>query len=354
MKFRMKPTPFGKEPSDVVLDAKPYVQHHSRVGYSYIPNTKMILPQPGGGSYHICINSQGIRSDKEYSTRKRDGIYRILVFGDSFAAGQYVNNQDRFSEILERRNPGLEVINLGLEGTGTDQQLLIFEERCKTFEFDMVLLFPFLQNIKRNVVDYRESIDPLTRKRVLIPKPRFELINGELILRNVPISQDRKIIPDEDSRDQSMKTDTPNSWKGKCKSSLNRIIERLGIKSAIYSLIPWEPFPEYAHPQTKEWLLMEAIIRDFKKIAREKYLVVVPLFYASYIRYRMARNYWTRFSSLSDSDKLTVLDALPYFKRLGTDGVKCFFEPFDCHFSPHGHLVLANFLEIELKKMIKI
>ena len=39
---------------------------------------------------------------------------------------------------------------------------------------------PFLQNIRRNMVEARVSIDPKTLAKVLAPKPRFELKNGQL------------------------------------------------------------------------------------------------------------------------------------------------------------------------------
>ena len=148
------------------LDLKPYIRHHPLIGYEYVPGTRYTLPRPGGGTYTLNINSAGIRSDREYSPAKPAGVYRILVFGDSYAAGQYQSNEHRFSELMERRHPGLEVINFGLEGTGTDQQLLIFEEIGRRYEHDLVVLMPFLQNIRRNTVESRVSRDPKTGRNV--------------------------------------------------------------------------------------------------------------------------------------------------------------------------------------------
>ena len=56
------------------------------------------------------------------------------------AAGQFTSNDQRFSELLERRVPGLEVLNLALEGTGTDQQLLIYENVGSLYEHDAVVV----------------------------------------------------------------------------------------------------------------------------------------------------------------------------------------------------------------------
>ncbi len=139
------------------LDTKPYVQHHPIIGYTYIPNAVQTLAAPSGGRYTIRINSAGIRSDREYSPAKPRGTFRILVFGDSMSAGQFISNENRFSELLERKIPNSEVLNFSLEGSGTDQQLLLFEHFGKQYEFDLVMLFPFVQNIYRNMVDAREG-----------------------------------------------------------------------------------------------------------------------------------------------------------------------------------------------------
>src|SRR4029453_5489603 len=115
----------------------------------------------------------GVRSDREYSFAKPAGVQRLIVCGDSMAAGQFVSNAHRFSELLERRIPGLEVLNLALEGSGTDQQLLLYERVGLQYEHDAVMLLPFLQNVRRNMVEAREAVDPKTGRPVLRGKPRF-------------------------------------------------------------------------------------------------------------------------------------------------------------------------------------
>jgi hypothetical protein len=323
------------------LDAKAYIEHDPLIGYRYRKNFKAVLPRPGGGAYELVTNSQGIRSSREYSFTKPAGVQRILVFGDSYAAGQYVSNDQRFSEILERRVPNLEVINFALEGTGTDQQLLLFEQAKQKYQFDLVMLFPFLQNIRRNLVEARESFDPDTRQKILLPKPRFELVNGELVLTNVP-------VPNTRLAQTSANTDTNRSVTSSLKSAISRSPLLRPLKRLLYATMPWEPFPEYVHAEGEAWRLMEAIIKRFKSSAGAKPLIIIPVFYASYVRWRMARNYWTRFSSLAADSGSCVLDLLPYFKESAGDAVRCFLEPFDCHFSPQGHLTVADAVQREL------
>jgi hypothetical protein len=45
------------------------------------------------------------------------------------------------------------------------------------------------------------------------------------------------------------------------------------------------------------------------------------------------------------------VDVLPYFKRLSSDAVRCFQDPFDMHFSVDGHLVLAEAIDAELSRL---
>ena len=79
--------------------------------------------------------------------------------------------------------------------------------------------------------------------------------------------------------------------------------------------------------------------------------MIAPTFYSNYTRLRMARNYWTRFSSLSSTPGIYAIDLLPYFKLLGPEATRAFFEPHDMHFSNYGHLVLADALQAELIRL---
>ncbi len=344
----MKSTPSGKPAP--VLDAKVYVEHDPTVGYRYIPDFRRTLIRPGGAEYVLTTNSFGIRSDREYTKTKPPGIFRIIVLGDSFAAGQYLSNDQRFTELLERRLKNTEVMNFALEGTGTDQQLLIFETVAREYDPDLILLFPFLQNIRRNMADARLGYDPKTLKPILLPKPRFDLLpDGRLELKNVPVSQERKSLRASNDGEDAL-TDIDSSLKARLKTALSNFRIVAFAKKFIYRMIPWEPFPEYKSPDTQAWKVMEAIIRRLHQAAPNKPLVVVPVFYASYVKYRMARNYWLRFNSLASIPGIHTIDLLPFFQKLGREASNCFLEPYDPHFSARGCLVVADTLEAELKQ----
>ncbi len=321
-----------------VLDTKPYVEPDAVIGYRYIPNTRLTLPRPGGGHYTIGVNSQGIRSDRDYPYAKSPQTTRIVVLGDSMAAGQFVSNQQRFSELIERRHPGVEVVNLALEGSGTDQQVLLYEHVGLRYEHDIVLILPFLQNIRRNLASVREAIDPATGRTVHRPKPRFELVRGELVLHP------------PDPHATSAIVDEPRSLVFRGKAAISRLPGAGLLKAVGYAIRPWEPFPEYASADSPGWLLMSALIARLKTLAGRRPLVVAPVVYSNYVRYRMAKNYWDRFASLAAIPGVFPIDLLPSFARLGPDAVRCFQDPHDMHFSIDGHIVLAESIEDALTR----
>jgi hypothetical protein len=295
------------------------------------------------------VNSAGIRSSREYSLEKPPGTQRLLVFGDSYAAGQFVSNEHRFSELLERRNPGLEVLNFGLEGTGTDQQLLMYEHVGLRYEHDAVMLLPFLQNIRRNLVQARPAVDPETGRHILLPKPRFELVGDRLELRNVPVPDERR--PFDPNDPGSLRgTDAETGLGRRLKDELSRVWLMGVAKRVLYPALRWDPFPEYKDPRSPGWRLMAALIQRFKEMARPRPLIIVPLFYVSYVRYKMSRAYWERFRSLADDSGTSAVDVLPEFRKIGAEAVRCFQEPYDPHLSTYGHLVLADALEPELRR----
>ena len=328
------------------IDSKPYVEHDPLLGYRYIPNVETILPRPGGGTYHFQTNSRGIRSSREYPFKKPPGTTRIVLCGDSMSAGQFVSNEQRLSEQLERRVPALEVINLSLEGSGTDQQLLLYENVGLHYEHDFVVLMPFLSNLRRNMVAVRWAFDAKTGSKVLRGKPRFELQNGRLELRNVPVPKEYLAPVSGDDP-----TDTPDTLIARWKANLSGLPGVSLLKKLAYFLVPWEPFPEYREPESPEWQLMEAISRRFKQSAGDRPIIVVPTFYDNYIRYRMSRQYLKRFRTLEQIAGIHVIDLLPHFQKLGVEALRCFQAPHDVHFSTYGHLVVADALEVELKRL---
>ena len=73
-----------------------------------------------GGWPETTINRAGYRG-REYPHARTPGKHRVLMLGDSLAFGYGVGDDETSSRQMERLEPTLEVINLAVQGYGTDQ-----------------------------------------------------------------------------------------------------------------------------------------------------------------------------------------------------------------------------------------
>jgi hypothetical protein len=124
-----------------------------------------------GGAKPSRTNSHGWR-DAETSYEKPAGIRRIVALGDSFTFGVGVDDAERYTEVLESMTGGLEVLNLGMNAVGTDQELLYLETEGVRYSPDIVLCALFEGNDFTDVSYDRNSF---------WPKPYFRLEEDRLV-----------------------------------------------------------------------------------------------------------------------------------------------------------------------------
>ncbi len=129
-----------------------FIQPHPELGWSHIANKKGYW-SVGEQRIEVEINSKGLR-DKEYAYKKKEGIFRILVLGDSFIEGFQVRLDDTVCKVLEHelnRLPGhFEVINAGFGGVGTDYELLFLRREGFKYHPDLVMLGFFANDVYDN------------------------------------------------------------------------------------------------------------------------------------------------------------------------------------------------------------
>jgi hypothetical protein len=127
----------------------------------------------------IRINALGMR-DREREVAKPEGTFRIAVLGDSYTEAKQVELDQTFSAVVERRlaecaargDRTIEVLNFGVAGYGTTQELLMFESRASRFAPDLVVLAMLTGNdIRNNSLELQGD-----------SKPHFVLRDGELVL----------------------------------------------------------------------------------------------------------------------------------------------------------------------------
>jgi len=111
------------------------------LGFVHAPNTSAFLM-----GVDVRINSQGLR-DREYSLAKPEGVYRVLMLGDSTTLGWGVKAEETAAKILERQlGPQFEVINAGVGNYGTVQESTYYKTHGRLFHPDLVILQYFIND----------------------------------------------------------------------------------------------------------------------------------------------------------------------------------------------------------------
>ena len=133
-------------------------------------------------------NSDGIRSDREYSRTPASGVIRIALFGDSYTHSSDVEFQHSWGNILQEslneRGWNVEVLNFGVGGYGMDQAYLRWLTQGKHFNPHIVIFGFRAPDALRNVNVLRSIYSPGTE--VPFSKPRFVIDGEQLRIVNSP------------------------------------------------------------------------------------------------------------------------------------------------------------------------
>jgi len=145
--------------------------------------------RPGASAWEVDegvawskINSHGYR-DRERAAPKPQGVYRVAVLGDSCTEARQVDRDKGFTSLVEeelnRRHccgeRQVEVLNFGIGGVGTGQELLLLRERVWKFNPDMIVLQFYAGN---DVFNNHRALNTSSPDKA----PYFLLRNGKLEL----------------------------------------------------------------------------------------------------------------------------------------------------------------------------
>jgi len=168
---------YGFNPFGHLLDAPTPEQaaflrpsEHDDVDYELVPGAEGFV-----WGTDVAINAEGFR-DREFSPEKPPGTRRIVVIGDSVTFGNLLPVRDTYPKQLEAllraRGEPVEVLNFGVGGYDTLQEVALLEYKALRFDPDLVVVgysandlsnfSPNLQYIRR-VANYTA---PIYRLRV--------------------------------------------------------------------------------------------------------------------------------------------------------------------------------------------
>lgn len=107
------------------------------------------------GSWEFVTNSQGFRNDEDYPYDKPQGVLRVLSLGDSHTQGYEVRQDQTYSAVLERylgkHGVPAQVINTGVSGFSTAEELVLLENELIRYAPDYVVLGFFANDLEDNL-----------------------------------------------------------------------------------------------------------------------------------------------------------------------------------------------------------
>lgn len=349
----------------------------------------------------VTVNERGLRSPQEIDYAKPEGVYRILVLGDSYVEALQMPLAASFPQQLTAQlndwGATVEVINAGVSGWGTDQQFLWLREEGRKYEPDLILLAVFPGN------DFMNNHMPLEFTNFgSVRKPWFTLQNGKLVVNNYPFNPDearqasrqfREALGQstEDAEEAADESSPPpltavGEWL-KAHSALYRYLEprlRVATPQVAMMLVRWGllttgqessdaaqgpdyipvTYGVYQQPPTAEWeaafAVTGALFTAVHDLAREQGAAVAAVLITAPEQVDDAR--WTRtltqypamqqslWSLAQPTQKaaellaaagIPVLDLLPDFRTTAADGVELHF-PDDGHWTAAGHALAAG------------
>ena len=132
-----------------------------------------------GFSNTVSFNSLGMRGP-EIAEAKTPGIPRVFFMGDSFVEGKQVADDEVITAVLARLSEdggaAMEVINAGVAGYGTDEELILWEKVGRSLDPDIVIL-GFYPNDVRNNVERKYFVvkngEVVQRRQPRLPKVRW-------------------------------------------------------------------------------------------------------------------------------------------------------------------------------------
>ena len=116
----------------------------------YMPGARATFHHPDGRSTLVTVNSEGWNSTKaSYRLERTPGRLRVVVVGDSYVHGAYVDVGDGFPEIIEAelRSAGhdAEVYRFGMDGAPLSQYLNMLRREVVAYRPDIVVV-PVIHN----------------------------------------------------------------------------------------------------------------------------------------------------------------------------------------------------------------
>lgn len=263
-----------------------HYRYDPELGWSPAPNTA--YDDTHERPIRVVHNSIGLR-DIEH---RRGEKPTIMVMGDSMVYGTHVQAEERFTDVLRAQLPSYAVVNAGVSGYGTDQQLLFLKRLWDDVAPQIVVLLYCTDTDRR---------DNTNNIRYDTYKPYVEVAaDGTPRFRGMPVPKPKLLYYRE-------------SWLAQ-----HFILARLAIMAYVEL-----KYPRIRVPDPTEHIV--GMMRDFVEGKGAKFVVALQYKDEPLIAYLQQQKI-----------AFVSMDGAPDFTSLPKYGI------IDFHWSPEGHVEVAR------------
>jgi GDSL-like Lipase/Acylhydrolase family len=291
--------------------------------YGWAGRPGAVAPMGGG---RVSLNARGYRG-RELTLPKTSGRTRVVVLGDSIAFGYGVSDEETFPHLLDARNEGIEVVNLGVEGYGPGQELLVLQRDGLPADPDVVVLAVCLRN------DFVDAALSVALYDGVTPRPRFRLKGDDLVLDDTAVRR----------------------------SGAGRALQWLSDQSHLFNrlsaLVPrgeGEEDPGWRHrkqevlrDQDSALRLTFALVMEMERTCRRQGIGFLVATFPNGLGYGIRPELAERFHESLRAEGVSVVEMGARFRALGLTANALAIDSTG-HLGPNGHAVSAEILEGEI------
>jgi hypothetical protein len=274
----------------------------------------------------VTLNAKGYRG-RELPLPKPADRVRVVVLGDSIAFGYGVADEQAFPRLLDVRDNGLDAANLGMEGYGPGQELLVLEREGLGNDPDVVVLAVCLRN------DFVDAVLPVALYDGVTPRPRFRL-EGETLVK------DEGALPGGPGR------------------ALRYLGDHSHLLNRLQAILPRRPGPEDpGWRQRKQDVLRDedyalrltlALVLEMRERSRRQGAEFLVATFPNGLGYAMKPELSSRFHETLRSQGVWVVELGAHFRDLGLSPRDIAIDRTG-HLGARGHAVTAEILENEIR-----
>ena len=348
-------------------------RYHEVLGWDKTPGAAQTVRRP---EFDITLqfNSKGLRGpERDYA--KPPGTRRVLILGDSFAEGYYVEEGQTvravLEDLLDREGCGRwEVINGGTIAYSTDQEYLFYKTEGHRYGAEAVMVLFYYNDLYYNASEVGPGGEP---------KPYFEVDEGALVARNSPVPAPAKGLLNR----QEPGVPAPKPWHGSialrllsnrtvdASPRLHRLLARLGLVEPVSTAPPKEYWPfsrDHAREVNDMWErthhILAALKADVEGHGARLAVLYVPVRFEvndrvwelSRQRYHMGRRWdrdvvFERLRAVCDDLGIPLVDPRDELRRQEATGAPAYYTR-DVHWTAFGNAVAAHALEPVVKSWL--